>query len=651
MKHIFLFAPALLASTLIAGCTQAAPAADTNADAKADTAVKPAPLALTTGKSAGITLTVSPDNAQEITQWGFATQNRPDWGTPWTIYKHPKSLDALYRESGATLLRVGIPWETYTSEKHRAALKETILAATSRGLSWYGVPWSPPVSFKTIEKPNGKYGQELNRLKPGFEDEVAAWLTGLVIELKNEGVPLPVGIGVQNEPDFGPPGYPGCVYTAQQMQTAVIELRQKLDAAGLQAVKVVGDEGAKPVDDFYPQPDPDSGTLSMLGLQTDGAINNNAAYKDALGIVATHTYDLHNNLFNARSGYLPQYRKAVAASGKESWMTEWETRHEHTHSDWEVISETMAHFNRDVSSLGFNGWLSWQVWSGTTTDETPADVGMAIDRSRPGDVLIYKNVDVGANPKFLNLRIAAKDKSNLKLEVRTGAADGPLIGELNVPKTSNAERDFKTVPVELKPVSGKQDIYLKYVSNEHWREASLNWLQFEGGPKIEAEDLSDATRIERWTSSVAPVFNVNARKDWVLDDNTTLQKRPLYYIFQKIWNNAPAGKGTFVRRVTSSDPALQGATDEADAKAFRQDLLAFVNGQKMTVIAMNRQQSDKAVNLVGLTGKTATLYRYSEADAATVNREMTKVGEVPIEGGKISGLNLPTQSFNLLVTE
>ena len=70
----------------------------------------------------------------------------------------------------------------------------------------------------------------------------------------------------------------------------------------------------------------------------------------------------------------------------------------------------------------------------------------------------------------------------------------------------------------------------------------------------------------------------------------------------------------------------------------------------MTIVAMNRGKSDKAVNLSGLVGKSAQLFRYTKADGATINKEMTLVGEVPIEGGAISGLNLPGETFNLLVT-
>ena len=334
-----------------------------------------APVAATTGKSAGITLAVSPDNAQEITQWGFATQNRPDWGETWTIYKHPKSLDALYKESGATLLRVGIPYETFASPKHRAALKETILAATSRGMSWYGVPWSPPVAYKTIEKPNGKYGKELNRLKPGYEDEVAAWLTGLVVELQRMRACLcQLESPCKTSRILGRPAIPDASTSAAQMQTAIVELRQKRSMPpGCKPSKSWAMKAPNRWTIFIRNPTPIAARFSMLGLQKDGALSTaTRPTKTPWAIVATHTYDLHNNLYNARAGYLPEYQKAVAASGKESWMTEWETRHEHTKNDWEVISETMAHFNRDLSSLGFNGWLSWQVWSGTTTEaQTP----------------------------------------------------------------------------------------------------------------------------------------------------------------------------------------------------------------------------------------------------------------------------------------
>lgn len=73
-----------------------------------------------------------------------------------------------------------------------------------------------------------------------------------------------------------------------------------------------------------------------------------------------------------------------------------------------------------------------------------------------------------------------------------------------------------------------------------------------------------------------------------MDDNTTLKKRPLYKIFQQIWTPAPADGKTNVRYISSDDnEAFQGATDAATPKAFRQDLLAMVNGNKMTLREKN----------------------------------------------------------------
>ena len=128
-------------------------------------------------------------------------------------------------------MRFGIDFNTYDQQKPRDYLRDGILAATSRGVGWYGVPWSPPSSMKTIDHANGKVGGVLNRLKPGYEDEVAKWLVEVIQWLESEGVPLPVAIGAQNEPDWGPDCYPGCIYSAEHMQKVTIELRKALDDA------------------------------------------------------------------------------------------------------------------------------------------------------------------------------------------------------------------------------------------------------------------------------------------------------------------------------------------------------------------------------------------------------------------------------------
>ncbi len=597
------------------------------------------------------TLTVESKNQQPITQWGVATHNRPDWNPAiWAIAKFPNSLDAIYGELGTTMLRIGIDFNTYDKEAPREHLRDGILAATSRGANWYGVPWSPPSHMKTINHENGLVNGEKNWLKPGYEDEVAAWLVDVIKWLEKEGVPLPVAISAQNEPDWWPDFYAGCLYTAEQTPNVVVELRKALDAAGYTGIKVLSNDGATQDGGSLPPGNPNRGTINMLGLRPGGAFETNEAYRNALDIIGTHTYDLHNNFYVNNPGSLQAFHDAVKRSGKEVWMTEWETRHEHTFNDWDVITEVMTHFNRDISSMRFSGWMHWKMWEGFAYNEGSNDPGKCVHRIRPTDYLVYNAVDVGKNPKYLEVRISANTEKKIKLSVHVDNKNGPKIGELTIPRTALQNRGFRTIKIPLKSVRGTHDIYLKFSSSFAHLEASLNWFKFAGGDQIEAENFDDKTTSQPWSSAVIECFMVEARCKLVHDDGENIWRRPLFYIFKKIWNAAPANGETFVRLIRSSDDSFQGESKASIPESYRQDLCAFVHPDAMTVVVINRKTEGNVVNLTGLTGTTATLFRYEKEDAGTVNMDLSMVGEFSIKNGMIEGLSLPGESFNLIIT-
>ena len=477
---------------------------------------EPASLAATVSSNPLANITVESQNMQPITHWGFATRNRQDWNeNRFSIVNYPNSLQALYNDSGANIVRLQIDPNIMSGNvKIYNAFKSGVLAATGRGMQWYALPWSPPAEYKTTGVVNGKDGSgNISYLKANYEDEVAVWLTSLLTRLKADGVPMPYAIGPQNEPDFAPPTYPGCVYSAIQQKRAVKELRLKLNAAGLGAVKVMGDDGASPY-----TTNANTGTISMSGLSYPGGFYyNDADYRNSLDIISTHTYDIHNGRYTAFPNSIQQFYDLTKRTGKPVWMTEWETRHEHTHSDWEVIAETMSHFNRDVSSMGFNAWFQWQVWN--------------------------------------------------------------------------------------------SDLYSSSTS-------------FESG----------------------------LHHQWVHDNGTTIQKRPLYYIFRKIWKNAPAGS-TYVRRVTSSEPFLQGETKAANPASYRQDLSAFRSGGRTVVVLLNRDASEtRTVQVKGMTGSSAKRYRYLASDATTTNVDMRDMGNLSISSGQTQSFTLLPQTITILVT-
>jgi hypothetical protein len=84
-----------------------------------------------------------------------------------------------------------------------------------------------------------------------------------------------------------------------------------------------------------------------------------------VGVISTHTYDLHNNLLNWYPKGLEEYYQATRDRTQESWMTEWEvvTNGEFkATNEWDILRENIRHFNRDLSTLQFNAWVYWQTW-------------------------------------------------------------------------------------------------------------------------------------------------------------------------------------------------------------------------------------------------------------------------------------------------
>lgn len=617
------------------------------------------------------TINIGSQNLQRVTDWGIFTQNRPDWGNVNADIKvFPDSVAAFYNELGATALRVDIIYRTDSTDPrsavYRGYLKDTIQAATSQGMSWYGVPWTPPTRLKTINSPNGIVGGVENRLAAGKERELAIWLAETVKWLVDQGVPPPLGVGVQNEPDFAPP-YEGCILSNAQFRTAVIALRQELDARSLQDVLVVGNDGAKQTKSWAGDPRPNSGTVRMLGLEStaegsDSYFETNAAYRNALGVIATHTYDLHNNMVNNYPQALQNYYDATHTANaltKESWMTEWEPRVEHAFDDWQTMTEMMVHFNRDMSSLGFNAWYHWQPWSGREFSDGSKDPGDCVTRMVPGSSIRFDNFDfssvAGGNPT-VKLRLGCQTP-NLNFELRVGSANGALLAIASVPNTGSY-LTFETVEVPVNTnnlPSGNATLYLLPKSAvtpaQNWHEMSCNWFEFSGSSRVEAENFTAKQVTASWQCEVVPAYDMHSRRYMVHETpQSSIQRRPLFYIFKRIFNHAPADGNTYVRRVTSTDPFFQGESKAASSASFRQDFSAFVNGENMTLTVVNRNTVAKELDVVGLTGGTAEIYRYVRSDAGSYNQDMAFVGARSISGGRLSDVNFPAESITLIKT-
>ena len=609
---------------------------------------------------------------QVINYWGIKTYNNPEWdiGGTFDITSRDGSMSALYSDLGANIVRFRIPSDVLKKDKKLDTLRNAIkqMELKNPEMSWYAVPWGPPVEYKQIivpplsreiDIPNGSVNGVIwyekkkynSHLKSDSEEHVAQWLFDVVNKLvyKEDGTRLikaPVAIGIQNEPDWSPAGYEGCLYTPVQLLLTAKILREKLDGSNksnLKKIKITVNDGgseASPVKS-HPQLGDLPGTVNMLELDSSNVMDSVLAHeldlklgivnKRDLGVISTHTYDVHNDLDQGFIGGTPllQYYsdliKKYTSQGYEHWMTEWEVRHEHANTRADIAREMMYHFNRDMSIFDFNGWFLWHTWDGYKPSLEKVNCRAAA-KLRHGDKLIFKNINLGNGLKNLDIRLAVnnqtKSPSERKIKFHAG---GLAIAEATL-NWSYSINNFvitkATILGDASSVTGIKNVSATVDApgdDINWKESSIDWVKF-NGIRIEAENAT----LEKVSDSHASVGSSNKDTECLSIDNHNglvysskksnnseeLFYTPLYFIFKNIWQNIPADGVSRVRKVNS-----YGSNYLTDSRAYpsRQSISAFSNDAtgKMVVVIVNGE-NDSEVSLNNLTGSSADIYTYKD---------------------------------------
>lgn len=140
---------------------------------------------------------------------------------------------------------VDVTMPTFTIQKDREYIIPTLREALAINpkLKFIASPWTPPAAMKStnslIGKPNGVLSTFV-----GNTTNYTAYANYFVKFLKayaDIGIPI-WAVTTQNEAGYGPPSYPGCVWTGAQMAAFVNILKPALNAAGFGHVRVlVGD--------------------------------------------------------------------------------------------------------------------------------------------------------------------------------------------------------------------------------------------------------------------------------------------------------------------------------------------------------------------------------------------------------------------------
>ena len=121
---------------------------------------------------------------------------------------------------------------------------------------------------------------------------------------------------------------------------------------------------------------------------------------------------------------------------------------------------------------------SWNDQSGiqnVTCDEGTEAVGY----TENGDYSVYKSIDFGSGATGFLARVSSATSGG-KIEIRLDSATGTLVGTCSVSGTGGWQA-FTDVNCAISGVSGKHDVYLKYIGDSGYL-VNLNWFKFSNTP-------------------------------------------------------------------------------------------------------------------------------------------------------------------------
>ena len=239
---------------------------------------------------------------QHITGFGAAAMSGPmapiqDVSVIDSLYgpQSPVGLNILRMEISPNLIGdVITPWDTpYDWHGYLPVVKR----AKSYGAIIFGAPWSPPAVYKTNNSNLGSTdnGKTRGKLKRSCYDKFFRWLNKFCNYMKNNHAAVDV-VSLQNEPDWSP-GYSGCFYTPEDLDTLVAGYANLLDKDKY-GIKLMSGEALGYTYNYYKP-----------------TIKDTAARK-YIDILGGHLYG------HAPLKYMVQAASEAFGYGIESWMTE-----------------------------------------------------------------------------------------------------------------------------------------------------------------------------------------------------------------------------------------------------------------------------------------------------------------------------------------
>jgi cytochrome c len=112
---------------------------------------------------------------------------------------------------------------------------------------------------------------------------------------------------------------------------------------------------------------------------------------------------------------------------------------------------------------------------------------------QPGAFIIFRNIDL-KDVSAVTYRLATRSPA-IKIEMRTGSLNGPLLNSLNFPKPPGQDQ-FAETKVAINGAGGKHDIYVLMLPATDTGQfiGAIDWVRFEGGRSVSTKKAAPSRR-------------------------------------------------------------------------------------------------------------------------------------------------------------
>jgi O-glycosyl hydrolase len=320
------------------------------------------------------TLTVAPENAQQVKGWGIYPGHALPAGDEENLLSINAALEArrtLIEDLGVNIIRLELRAKSgsnYTSGNktlntpYLDEMVKLINYAAERGVNQYLVSiWSPPVHMKEAYDANAltywlnghSYRQ---RLKTNQYDLFVEYVKDALLYLQSKGCPPPTALSLQNEPEAGVANGTGdgnvtldrAFIEGSDLVTLAGKMRAALNSAGLSSVRIGAPE-----------------SVSYAGAWVFEDVTN----PTNIDIHIQHSYNTVSYSDNSAANVTTPLNNFITVKnriGGESWQTEFSVSTAEgmggNNTALQRLMLAMRTFSSDMVHAGYSVWMWWCGW-------------------------------------------------------------------------------------------------------------------------------------------------------------------------------------------------------------------------------------------------------------------------------------------------